>query len=175
MIQKCTIWGIFAEFAQQPTKPFQVRELARLTKIAHTSVRLHLQTLVREGLVRRERVGVYHAYRANREAPPFRMYKQFYNLLALRQSGIIAMLEETAAPDAIVLFGSYAKGEDIERSDIDLFLLAKEQKLNLQQYERKLGRGIQLFFTENLRTLPAELCNNIINGTVLSGFLRWRT
>ena len=39
--------------------------------------------------------------------------------------------EGKLAPKSIVLFGSYQKGEDIENSDIDIFVECKKEKLNI--------------------------------------------
>ena len=97
------------------------------------------------------------------------------NLMNLKESGLIEELEGKITPDAIIVFGSYAKGEDTETSDIDLFLMAQEKYLNLARYEKRLQRKIQLFFSEDIHKLPKELQNNIINGMVVSGFIRWKT
>ncbi|MCD6464256.1 nucleotidyltransferase domain-containing protein [Candidatus Woesearchaeota archaeon] len=72
----------------------------------------------------------------------------------------------------IVLFGSCARGEDIETSDIDLFVQAKEKALSLTKYENLLNRKISLFFKQNFLKLSNELKNNIINGIVLKGYLK---
>ena len=75
------------------------------------------------------------------------------------------------APKSIVLFGSYQRGEDIENSDIDLFIESKKEKLDINIFEKKLKRKIELHFKEDFTSYPKELKNNIINGIVLSGFL----
>ena len=174
MIQKCSIWKVFAEFANNPTKSYQIRELSRIIKLAPTSIMLYAKELKEYNLIKREKIGVYYAYKANFDDEDFRFYKKILNLMNLRQSGVIKELDAATTPDAVVLFGSYAKGEDIESSDIDIFLLAKEKRIDLNKYEKKLNRKIQLFFFENLNKLPKELQNNILNGTILSGFLRWK-
>ena len=75
-------------------------------------------------------------------------------------------------PDAIILFGSAAKGEDLKESDIDLFVLAEEKKLDLQKYEKLLGRKINILAEESFSKLSKELRNNIINGIILYGYLK---
>ena len=174
MIQKCSIWRVFSEFAGNPTKTYQIRGLSRTINMAPTSIRLHLKELKNGNLIKKEKVGVYDAYKANFDDENFRFYKKILNIISLKESGIIKELENKASPDFIVLFGSHAKGEDTEESDIDLFLLAKEKKVDLNNYGKKLNRKIQLFFSEDLNKLPKELQNNVLNGTILSGFLRWK-
>ena len=174
MIQKCSIWSVFAEFAKNPRKQYQIRELSRRIKLAATSVKLHLDELEKEGLVIKEKIGIYKSYRANFEDENFRFYKRVCNILSLKESGLISELEKQTTPNAVVVFGSYQKGEDAEKSDIDIFIIAKEKKVNLSEYEKKLGRNIHLFFSEDLNKLPKELLNNILNGIILSGFVRWK-
>lgn len=175
MIQKCSIWRVFAEFAANPQRAYQIRELSREIKLAHTSILIHLKELQKSNLVKREKVGVYNAYKANFDDENFRFYKKIANMIILKESGFIKDLENKATPDAIVLFGSYANGEDTEKSDVDIFLIAKEKKIDLEKYEKKLNRKIQLFFSEDINKLPKELQNNVLNGIILSGFLRWKT
>ncbi len=174
MIQKCSIWRVFSEFAKNPRKSYQIRELSRKIRLAHTSIKIHLKELEKFKLINKEKIGVYNAYKANFNDKNFRFYKKILNMINLKEYGIIEELENKTTPDAIILFGSYAKGEDNERSDIDIFLIAKEKTIELRKYEKKLNRKIQLFFSENINKLPKELQNNILNGINLSGFLRWK-
>jgi predicted nucleotidyltransferase len=41
---------------------------------------------------------------------------------------IVSIITSMASPDQIVLFGSYARGENNEKSDIDLLILKKNLK-----------------------------------------------
>lgn len=175
MIQKCSIWRVFAEFAKNPTKPYQVRELSREIRLAHTSIKIHLKELEKNNLIKKGKIGVYKAYKANSDDENFRFYKKIANIINLKESGVVKELENKATPDAVVLFGSYSKGEDTEKSDIDIFIIAKEKKVDLTKYEKKLNRKIQLFFSEDVGKVPKELQNNISNGIILSGFVRWKT
>ena len=73
----------------------------------------------------------------------------------------------------IVLFGSYAKGEDIEDSDIDLYIETPSKKeIDLEQFEKILYRKIQIFKFNKISEVPnPHLANNIINGIILNGHL----
>ncbi len=85
---------------------------------------------------------------------------------------MIDFIEEKLAPRCIVLFGSYPRGgEDSESSDIDIFVECKKEVLNINRFERKLSRKIELHFKENFTSYTAELKNNIINGIVVRGLL----
>lgn len=75
-------------------------------------------------------------------------------------------------PDAIVLFGSFSRGEDVKESDIDLFMVAKEKQLDIAKFEKYLDKQINIIWEENFNRLSKELRNNIINGIVLHGYLK---
>jgi len=92
-------------------------------------------------------------------------------LFSILDSGVTRFIEEKLIPKSIVIFGSYQRGEDTEDSDIDIFVECKEEELNLDKFERKLNRNIQLHFKENFNLYPKELKNNIMNGIVVGGFL----
>jgi len=172
MIQNYSRYRILQEFFDSPRKDFQMRELSRRTEIAQTSVINHLKELLKEQLIIKEKKGIYPTFKANRDDEMFKLYKKNDLLLKIRQTGLVDFIYDSCLPDAIMLFGSASKGEDLEESDIDLYVKAKEKKLNLQRYEKLLNRKITLFFKENFSELGNELKNNIINGIVITGYLK---
>ena len=82
-------------------------------------------------------------------------------------------VDELLPINKAILFGSYAKGEDTERSDIDLYIETPSKKdITLEKFEKKLKRNIQIFRHKNLFEIKnKDLVNNIINGIVLNGFV----
>jgi predicted nucleotidyltransferase len=137
-------------------------------------VKLYLNEMVDEGLIIKikHRLFAYPVYRANFDSMDFRLLKKIDTIIALKDSGLIEFLENQCMPDVIILFGSASKGEDTMESDIDLFLVCKERKLDLPDFETKLKRKISLLFSENFSELSSELKNNIINGVILKGYLK---
>ena len=84
---------------------------------------------------------------------------------------MIECIRRDLSNPAIILFGSYLRGEDLEDSDIDLFVQSKE-KVDLGRFEKKLGRKIQIFGYKDISAIKnKELANNIVNGYVLNGFI----
>jgi len=150
---------------------FQLRALARKVRLAPKSVGIYLRQLEKEGLVVKEKYAAYPVYRADRDSEPFRLYKKLDTISSLFESGAVNRLQESLMPDCIVLFGSASRGEDLKGSDIDLFVQCKEAKTELGGFEKALGRKINIFFSERFGSLSKELRNNIINGTVLKGYL----
>ena len=175
MLQKSSIMRVAEVFFISPTNSHYLLDISRKAGIAHTSVKRNLFMLIKLDLLERkvERRGKrrFPVYKAKRDEPAFRREKKIYNFAYILESGLIEYLEEKLTPKAIVLFGSYRRGEDIEDSDIDLFVECKEQPMNLTEFEKKLGRKIELHFREDFTGYSKELKNNIINGIVLFGFL----
>ena len=172
MIQNYSRYRIVQEFFDSPTKQFHLRELSRRTKLAQPSVMNHVKALVKEGFISKEKTGLYPTYRALRDTDLFKTHKKADIFLRLFESGLVDTIYDACVPDCIVLFGSAAKGDDIETSDIDLFVQAPQKKIALEPYEKLLKRHISLFFEPNFSRLSPELKNNIGNGIVLKGYLK---
>lgn len=175
MLQKCSIIRVAGVFFEEPTKEHYLIEISKKAQLSHTSVKNHLITLKNLSIIKEsiERKGKrkFPLYKADINNKNYRENKKLYNIFQLRNLGLINYLKDRLMPRAIVLFGSYQKGEDVESSDIDLFVGCKEENLDLLKFKRKLKRNIQLHFKENFKDYPPELKNNIINGLVLDGYL----
>ena len=170
MLQNYTTYRVLRLFFDQPTKGFQLREITRMLKLGMPSVKLHTDRLEKEEFVKREKKGTYASYKASGNEK-FMLYKKTDMLLRLHESGLVEFLADEMSPNAIVLFGSASRGEDIERSDIDLLVIAKEKDIDLERFEKRLKRRINILFEPNLKNMPKELLNNILNGVVIHGYL----
>ena len=160
-------------FFQNTTEKLRVRQIERVVKVPLPSAIRYAKELVNEHILKSEKIAGITLYSANRTSPQFILGKKLYNLVALEDSGIIDRIKEEYHNSPIIRFGSFARGEDIEESDIDLFVESpSKKKINLTQHEKKLKRKIQLFVYKNLEDIPnKDLRNNIINGMTLNGFV----
>ena len=94
------------------------------------------------------------------------------------RSGLVEFLiDYFKNPKAIVLFGSFRKGEDLSNSDMDIAIETDEDKeyevtglRELLEFEKILGRKIQLHLF-NRKKIDISVFNNIANGIILWGFL----
>lgn len=170
MLQEYTTYRILKLFFDQPTRFFQLREISRKLNLGMPSVINHIKKLKKEGLIKKEKRGVYKNYVAEKNEL-FRIYRRNDFLLRMHESGLVDFLADELMPDAIVLFGSCSRGEDIETSDVDLLVVAKEKEIELKKFESALKRKISLHFEENVSQIPKELLNNIVNGIVVYGYL----
>lgn len=161
-------------FFDSPSRSYQIRELARLTKIPKTTLSKYMQKLLSQRLILKEKKGLFYSYKSNNSDFYYRFYKRMWIIEKIYRSGLVSFLEETLYPEVIFLFGSAAKGEFVKESDLDIFVLAPEKKIDLKMFERKLGKKINLLFKDKFTNLSLELSNNIINGHKLSGHLKLR-
>ncbi len=164
-------YRIMGLFFSQPARQFQLREISRIINLGLPSVISYVKILEKEKLIKKIESGIYPSYCAN-ITDRFKSYKRNDMLMKIVESGLIDYIYDRFIPGAIVLFGSASKGEDVDGSDIDLFVMARGEDVDLAGFEKKLGRKVSLFFEEKSKDVPKELLNNIINGIVLKGYLK---
>ena len=167
---------ILRPFFEDPVNRFSIRELSRILKINHTTVRQYLNLLVKEGYLSLKKERLYSFYQLVLDKKTLNL-KLYYNLEKIRESGIIQDLEKVFDLPVIAIFGSYAFAMDDKNSDIDICLISNiEKDFSIEKYEKKLNRKISLHkFNKNLwekaRKMNPNFINNICNGIVLSGEL----
>lgn len=174
-----------------PEKEFSLSELAKEAGVAKAHIGRVLDEFYSFGLVKIVKLSKIWRIRANQESQDFIKSKIVYNLNLVYSSGLVEFLnEEFNNPKAIVLFGSFRKGDDISTSDIDIAIEIPENvppifkmddevaKFDFEtvrpkesvEYEKFIGRKIQLHLF-NRKNADLNVFNNIANGIVLSGFL----
>jgi len=177
MLQKDNRYKILRLFFEDPVPEgigFQLREISRKVDVAPPSVKKYLIELEKESLIQKQqhRIHNYPIYYANRDNKYFKFLKRLDTIIKIEESKILDFLSDECMPDVIILFGSASKGEDIKSSDLDIFIQSNKTKINTKKYEKHLNRKINLFFNKNFNRLSAELKNNILNGTILKGYLK---
>lgn len=167
---------ILKSFFEDPSRKFSIRELSRILKINHTTIRQYLNKLVKEKFLSFKKEGVYSFYQLLLDKKTLNL-KLYYNLEKIRESKIIDDLEKTYDLPVIVLFGSYAFAMDNKTSDIDLCLISNiEKEFSTEKYKTQLNRKISIHkFSKTswgkAKKSNQNLINNICNGLVLSGEL----
>ena len=160
-------------FFSHPTKNHYLKEISEKSMLAHTSVKNYLEVLKKDGIIKEisEKRGerLFPLYSANMTSYSYKSQKIISNLANILESGLVQYIADEVMPNSIILFGSYSRGEDIEDSDIDIFVESKEQKINIKKFEGKLDRKIEIHFKENVHLYPKNLKNSIINGFTLFG------
>lgn len=173
MLQNYNRYKLLKIFLDNPIESFRWRELSRISKISPLSVMNYLNEFEKDNLVTKyEKRGVPF-YQANRDNENFKLYSKLSIIYELSSCGLVDFLWDQLAPEAIILFGSHAKGEAIESSDIDIFMLGNEEKEpDVMEYEKKLNKRIHILIEAKKSSMSDEFKNNLINGIVLKGYLK---
>ncbi len=160
-------------FFVHPTSKLRVREIERVLKLPLPSVIRYCRELEREGLLSIHKTGKVVCYTSNRTNEKYILEKKLFNIKSLYESGLIEHIKQKLSNPVIIIFGSYAKGEDTEESDIDVYIETPSKfGLTLESFEKMLKRKIQIFRHASLKEVPNKnLSNSIINGVPLNGFV----
>lgn len=172
MITKDNILKVMELFFKYPERKFHLRELERLTGLSLPGVRKIAAKLEKENLLISKKEKHVKNFAASRNEK-FVLLKRAYNTYSIFVSGLLHFLKEKyEEPEALVLFGSYSKGEDISKSDIDIAVITpKQESLDLSLFEKRLGRKINLYEIETKKAEP-EFLNGLANGIILYGYLK---
>jgi predicted nucleotidyltransferase len=163
-------------FIEEPEKEFHVRQISKLVNKSPTTISKYLKEYEKKGILKSEEKLNHLFFKANSENSEFKQVKLSYNLELLNKSGLIEHLEKEFNPEAVILFGSFAKAENTNKSDIDILVITPSKKeANLKLFETKLKYSIQLHLYSNrdidlMKTKNKELLNNFLNGIKLRGF-----
>lgn len=131
-------------FARNPTTKISYTDLRKKTKIAKATLTKHLNFLLKEDFIRVEKIGLSKLYQLNKENCSVKQIKILNNLLSLKG---IKQLEKKYNIE-IFLYGSAARGEDTENSDIDLLVIGKTRKEqifpDINKISKDVGREIKI-------------------------------
>lgn len=164
-----------------PEKEFSLTELAGRARIAKANIGRILDELQKKELIQIIKFNNLWRITAHQANLRFIRNKIIYNLKIIYKSKLIEFLNEYFKnPKAIILFGSFRKGEDISGSDIDIAIESDEIKdykvielKELDEFKKIIHRRIQIHLF-NRKKVDINVFNNIANGIVLSGFLEVR-
>jgi predicted nucleotidyltransferase len=161
-----------------PEKEFSLSDLAREAEVAKANIGSILEEFHEAGLITIEKLSKIWRIKANQTNWLYIRSKIVYNLNFIYRSGLVEFLiDYFKNPKAIILFGSFRKGEDLSHSDIDIAIESESTKdyeimglRELSEFEKMAGRKIQIHLF-NREKIDISVFNNIANGVVLWGFL----
>ena len=157
---------------ENPTYYFHLRELARKGKVHPNSLIKITDELKSEGIVTKNKKKHLIEIKLNLENEKTIFVKKIENLKGVFDSGLLTYLKEKYSPSSITLIGSYSRGEDIEKSDIDIVISSETKKqFDLDRFEKKLKRKIHILIPSK-KDITREFFNNLINGVTLYGGIK---
>ena len=158
-------------FFLYPTIKLRVRQMERELKVPLPSVIRYTKELEQEGIVKKEVIAGVTLFSSQRASQQYLLEKIIHNFRSLYTSGLVEYLQEHLDRPAIILFGSYSRGEDTEKSDIDLYIQTPITRTPpVDKFEKELNRNIQIFQHKKFKEIENKfLRNNIINGLPICG------
>jgi len=147
-----------------------IRELSRDTGVSPGWVSKNIKALNAENILDVEENS---ASKTISTGEKFKELKEIYNYWQIKNSGLIEHLESEFRPEAIILFGSFERGEDRIDSDIDIAIInGRDKKPDLSEFKEKLlGRDIEIQKINDLKDSDVNFRNSLANGKTLYGFM----
>ena len=162
-----------------PNRVFHLRLLEKETGFSTTAIISSIEELESYSIVLIQQGPLTKNISANIDSYEYNYYKLVFNIYRLKKYGFIdSLIEIYQTPETIALFGSYAKGEDIEESDIDFLVISthKPQQTLLNNFilkmEKELKRKVNIHHIPNLKKSSDAFRNTAANGIVLYGYLK---
>src|SRR3989344_1944419 len=169
---------VLAFFFSYPTSEVTLNQLVAKTKISKSSAQKIIKQLLTEEFLLQKIIGRSWLISCNQQHPYNFSRKVAYFFGLLLDAGLINSIRRAyPTAKAIILFGSYRKGNQVEKSDIDVAVeLGVETKFQIIDFGifKQLGYlkwvplKLHLFSRKHI---ASTLFANIANGVVLDGFL----
>lgn len=168
-------------FFSFPNIEMGLNGLSESLEISKTTAKRIVMQLVDEGFLKREVLGKVWRISCNHNHPYNYSGKICYNLAMIYESVILKVVHDIVEnPRAIILFGSYRKGDDNEKSDVDIAVeVLGDEEVKLVElgifpefgYRKNVLVNLYIF---SRNKVDLNLFSNIANGIVLEGFLEVR-
>ncbi len=155
-------------------KKFNAREIAVGLGVSQTAIAKSLPELAKQELVQmaKDKISKRLSIELNRENPHVIGMKRADNIMQMYESGLAEFLKENFPGSTVIVFGSFSKGEDTYKSDIDIAVIGTKGKpVDLSDFEKKLAKEIRINFYKSFSDIKTELRNNILGGILLSGWI----
>jgi len=145
LYQKITHLKVLSLFLENPHEGYYLRESARLLDMDPMTVRRSLKLLMEDGFLTKVEDKNRTIYKANLGNPALRYLKISYNLSFLQEKDVANFIvDRMKSVTSIVLFGSFAKGENDENSDVDILTISMDKNKPTAALAELLERDVNL-------------------------------
>ncbi len=160
-------------FFQYPSKHWHFEDVFGECGLSRGQVNFWLRRLRREKLIVRVKPrGKMPYYIANYEQAHYQNTKRLFGLQRLHESGLFDYLMSLPQVEMVMLFGSFARWDWHNDSDIDLFIYGDIKEMDLGKFYGKLHREIQVFAGKDVNDLSrygSDLVKSILKGIPIKG------
>ncbi|MBI5037076.1 nucleotidyltransferase domain-containing protein [Candidatus Micrarchaeota archaeon] len=165
MVKESTITKIMSAFMPGLVNEFNIRELAKKAGVSYDAAYRHVKVLIRDGILKERQVGKAVVCRLDLSNIMARKYLEKISVSKMGEflerdvvlkkalGELVENLRKTAPNEllCVVLFGSYARGEQKEHSDIDILIISSTFDVR-EQLERECG-GIEHRYGKDISSL----------------------
>lgn len=149
------------------------KEIQKKTVLSKAAVNFALNKLLKLSFIERDQKGKTYLYRTNSSYPllsVIKQYKVLNNLIAC----LLLVKKLGDVSQRIILFGSSARGEDLQKSDIDLLVVTHnaEEVKDLAKKEF-LGRKIQVIAKTPIAFTELEKKDPVFFREIELGIVLW--
>lgn len=156
-----------------PLKEWHFEDIVIEAKVTKAVANKWLKKYVKEGVLKRiKEKGKFPYFIAGSNNPVYYSSKRFYALEQLYRSGLIQQLVALKNAKAVIIFGSFIRGDWYKDSDIDIFIFGNSSGFDKKYYEIQLQRTIELHIFKDkgeIKEVKTGLIKNIINGYIVKG------
>ena len=144
LFQKINIMKTLAFFFENPYSEAYLRELARKIDMDPATALRCIKILEEEKLITRRKEQHADYFKANL-TPEFKALKIAYTLSKINDAGIVEKIKsETDGVSSILIYGSCARGEDSNESDVDVLVIAIKSKARAIDLSKLIGKEVNL-------------------------------
>jgi predicted nucleotidyltransferase len=114
---------ILKTFVESPDTEYYTRQLAKLYKISVGTLHRELKRLNSSGILKERKVGNLKLFSLNKQNP---LYEEIKNIIYKTQGAIKFIkdaISEVKGIKVAFIYGSFAKGDERQDSDVDIFLI----------------------------------------------------
>lgn len=150
-----------------------VQEIKKASRLSKAAIHLILDKLFKLNLLERDQKGKTYLYRVSSISPTFCILSQFKVLNNL--INISPLLKKLVLiSEKIILFGSASRGEDLENSDIDLFVVTHNiNEVNKLIKKYSTDRKIKAIIRAPIDYIKLEQTDFVFYNEINSGIVIW--
>jgi predicted nucleotidyltransferase len=132
-------------FLFNASNDYNINEVAEQLEISTSTAKRYCDSFLEENVLILKRVGNQKRFSLNNPLVYVKQLKTVFSLIDFREKGIEKIV--TANVHAMVIYGSFASGEYLGDSDLDLLIIGKRDEINTQQltnFKKLIKRELQL-------------------------------
>lgn len=150
------------------------RTIALTLKVSPTAVANSIKNIQKQNLIKviKNKLSNTFEIGINIDNDKTFFLKRVENLRMIYDSGLAEYLFDNFPGATIILFGSFAFGEDNYNSDIDIAVIGNKKELKLEKFEKILNKKIIIQIFEDFEKIHKNLKESIFNGIILKGSVK---